>query len=341
MSHLAYSNLTLDQLTPDLLLHIAQYLDIKSILQLSMTCKRLSTLVNDEHLFRRLVERDYQLTYKAATNTWRSLYKLAPMDICPHLGSLPETFPQDKQHPQRHATCDLCQQPSVTYLSLTSLDKQMCQACVSKLKDNQQLQGTCSVMYNMDGQNLYCFECSRAVGKENSDMNEREKAKQLLDQLQPPTNGLANSPLPKPTTKAAPTDDPQDVQRRKAEHIRYIQELRLEDMAIKHYLVEKNWSRNWMMFRTREGTPPPGPIANYRLAKNNGQLDPELRVPYDKYRPAPETHADIISERLWTFLVDTYGLEGRAYSEDMLVGPDYARLRECVNEYKRSIERYP
>lgn len=40
--------------------------------------------------------------------------------------------------------------------------------------------------------------------------------------------------------------------RRKAEHLLYIQELRREDMTLKHYLVEKNWGRTWMVFRTRK-----------------------------------------------------------------------------------------
>lgn len=40
--------------------------------------------------------------------------------------------------------------------------------------------------------------------------------------------------------------------RRKAEHMLYIQELRREDMSIRHYLLEKNWARSWMMFRTRK-----------------------------------------------------------------------------------------
>ena len=40
--------------------------------------------------------------------------------------------------------------------------------------------------------------------------------------------------------------------RRKAEHMLYIQELRREDMSIRHFLLEKNWARSWMMFRTRK-----------------------------------------------------------------------------------------
>ncbi|ORZ20508.1 hypothetical protein BCR42DRAFT_322707 [Absidia repens] len=130
-------------------------------------------------------------------------------------------------------------------------------------------------------------------------------------------------------------------QRRKAEQLLYVQELRQEDMTRKYYLVEKSWGRAWMLFRTREGSPSPGPITNNKLARGNGTLDPNIRIPMDKYRPAPETHADIISENLWTYLEKTYGVLGQAYSEDDIQGPEYTRLRICVNDFKHSVELYP
>lgn len=39
----------------------------------------------------------------------------------------------------------------------------------------------------------------------------------------------------------------------------------------------------------------------------------------DKFRPAPETHGDIVSEKLWSYLVKAYGVQGRAYSEGLLL----------------------
>lgn len=64
-----------------------------------------------------------------------------------------------------------------------------------------------------------------------------------------------------------------------------------------------------------EGSPSPGKITNQKLARINGTLDPNIRLPMDKYRPSPETHADIVSERLWSYLVRAYSVQGRAYSE--------------------------
>ncbi|OAD66060.1 hypothetical protein PHYBLDRAFT_160700 [Phycomyces blakesleeanus NRRL 1555(-)] len=70
-------------------------------------------------------------------------------------------------------------------------------------------------------------------------------------------------------------------------------------------------------------------------------LDPNIRLPLDKYRPAPETHADIVSETLWNYLEKAYGVQGRAYSEDDLHGPEYVRLRIYFDDFKTSILSYP
>jgi hypothetical protein len=50
----------------------------------------------------------------------------------------------------------------------------------------------------------------------------------------------------------SPESDQDLDKRRKAEHQLYVQELRREDMSLKHYLVEKQWGRTWMLFRTRK-----------------------------------------------------------------------------------------
>lgn len=68
-----------------------------------------------------------------------------------------------------------------------------------------------------------------------------------------------------------------------------------------------------------EGSSLPGKISNQKLARSNGSLNPGIRLPNDKYRPAPETSADIISEHLWSYLSKAYGVQGRAYSEGIYI----------------------
>lgn len=64
-----------------------------------------------------------------------------------------------------------------------------------------------------------------------------------------------------------------------------------------------------------EGAPLPTKITQQRLSRMNGSLDPNIRLPMDKYRPSPETHGDIVSEKLWRYLAKAYGVHGNAYSE--------------------------
>lgn len=110
-----------------------------------------------------------------------------------------------------------------------------------------------------------------------------------------------------------------------------------------------------------EGAPLPAKITQSRLARSNGTLDPNIRLPMDKYRPCPETHGDIVSEKLWRYLAKAYGVQGRAYNEgawhgqcvcgcihvthiirlDDIIAPEYARIRVYVDDYKKSIHLYP
>ncbi|KAI8097018.1 uncharacterized protein BX664DRAFT_325413 [Halteromyces radiatus] len=344
---------TINQLTPDILLHITEYLDIKSVFALSMSCKSLSSLISDERVLRRLVKSDYKITYKDPSLTWRQLYQQLQrhqISLCPHLGAIPNELAKSKQqlsanHLQQPSPCDSCQINKVTFLSLhPASDKQVCRSCASKEE------GPSAVQYNLDTQSLYCFKCSRQVGGDGTNENEKYKASITLDQLKVEPV----SSTPSDVTKGTTTDttiaitnhhDQQEQenldQRRKTEQMLYVQELRQEDMSLKHYLVEKSWGRAWMLFRTREGSPAPGQITNNKLTRSNGTLDPNIRIPIDKYRPSPETHADIVSQNLWSYLEKTYGVQGKAYSEDDLQGPEYARLRMCVDDFKRSIELYP
>lgn len=78
---------------------------------------------------------------------------------------------------------------------------------------------------------MYCFKCDANHPRK---VNDSEKVKNIVEYIQAP-----------------PSSDDLD-KRRKAEHQLYVQELRREDMSLKHYLVEKQWGRTWMLFRTRK-----------------------------------------------------------------------------------------
>ncbi|KAI9311299.1 hypothetical protein BX666DRAFT_1833301, partial [Dichotomocladium elegans] len=214
--------------------------------------------------------------------------------------------------------CDVCQSEDAPYLDMTpNSDTHACRSCVSNPEQNL------SIVMEWATGAFWCLKCKEVMhklGGENANPNEDYKVRTTLEYMD--------------------AEESLD-ERRKAEHQLYVQELRREDMNIKHYLIEKNWARSWMMFRTREGSPLPGRITNQKLARQNGTLNPNIRLPVDKYRPAPETHADIISEKLWKYLYKIYGVSGKIYSEDDVQYPEYTRLKAYIDHFKSSILAYP
>ncbi|OBZ80868.1 hypothetical protein A0J61_11083, partial [Choanephora cucurbitarum] len=230
---------------------------------------------------------------------------------CPHIEPYNEIICDIKRILYKSDTidqCDQCHQQPAQYLDM-HMD-QHTTVCLDCLQQSSHY----PIQLDLKTGDLYCFECSPSPYKLENEWTHRLRQEDSVDDLD---------------------------RRRKAEQHLYIQELRREEMELKHYLVEKQWGRTWMLFRTREGSPLPTRITNNKLARSNGTLDPNIRLPMDKYRPSPETHGDIVSEKLWTYLVKAYGVQGKAYSEDDIEAPEYARLRVYVDDFKKSIHLYP
>ncbi|KAI7864056.1 hypothetical protein BDF14DRAFT_1268984 [Spinellus fusiger] len=317
---------SLERLTPELLLEVALLIDSSSLLQLGLTCKSLSCLLTNDLLYRRLTERDFSINYKNPTTSWNAIYTQLHKNntLCSHLSCVSDELSDTKRTCYSVAvktplSCSICQKETATHLSMaTSVDSQVCRACLCA-------PGTDAfpVQLELSSHQLECYACQKGEAHQLGGGEEEHKVKTIVDTLQ--------------REDATGNMD----RRRKAEQLLYVQELRREDMSLKHYLVEKSWSRSWMLFRTREGSPLPGRITNHKLSRSHGVLDPNIRLPLDKYRPAPETHADIVSEVLWNYLEKAYGVQGKAYSEDDLQAPEYVRLRIYFDDFKNSILQYP
>ncbi|KAI9494983.1 hypothetical protein BDB00DRAFT_281460 [Zychaea mexicana] len=323
----------IQRLSPELTLQLVLCLEARDVVALALTCKHFyDFLLKNDSVFARLVERDYGINYKRTDGdqTWQSFYKdlctrNAPI-CCRHLSRVPDEPNETKRVIYRAALqttvrCDFCHSEDAVFLSMSPFsESQACRSCV-KVKTTEE---PFPVQLEVATGNLWCMDdtCSRKLGDEEANLNEQHKVKTVMNNLKDEKEGSLD-------------------RRRKAEHLLYVQELRREDMKLKHYLVEKQWGRTWMLFRTREGSPLPGKISNHKLARSNGSLDPSIRLPNDKYRPSPETHADIVSEKLWLYLQKAYGVQGKAYSEDDLQYPEYGRLRAYIDDFKTSILAYP
>ncbi|KAI8076605.1 uncharacterized protein B0P05DRAFT_545109 [Gilbertella persicaria] len=337
---------SIENLTAEVLIHITRYLPLETILQFSLTCKTFSHLIKDELVFRQLAERDFSVSDKTTEQSWLNYYKelkqkpimkrelklehvttinatTTKEGACPHLEPFSEPVCDIKRiiYKGEHIdTCDICHSQPAQYLNMY-IDNHN-GACLACLKQTVVDENHYPIQLKLETGHLYCFQCPEHPRKLTQE-RDGDHISQYLDAIH---SEEAYRDLDK---------------RRKIEQNLYIQELRREDMSLKHYLVEKQWGRTWMLFRTREGSPLPARITNNKLARTNGTLDPNIRLPMDKYRPSPETHGDIVSEKLWRYLEKAYGVQGRAYSEDDIVAPEYARLRVYVDDYKKSIHLYP
>lgn len=69
------SETALQKLTTEVLIHVASFLDLASILQLSMSGKPYSHLIQDELLFKQLNKRDFRVSEKSSEQTWLAMYK--------------------------------------------------------------------------------------------------------------------------------------------------------------------------------------------------------------------------------------------------------------------------
>lgn len=69
------SQASIEKLTKEVLINITSFLNVSSILQLSLTSKAFRHLITDELVFRRLVERDFYVTEKESDQSWVELYK--------------------------------------------------------------------------------------------------------------------------------------------------------------------------------------------------------------------------------------------------------------------------
>lgn len=130
------------RLSPDLVLNVTTSLDLKSLLTLASTCKHFKDLALSDLVFRRLVERDYGITYKRpeSDQTWKeffkTLYTKEAKPCCAHLSKVPDEPSETKRvlyHAalERSLRCDYCRSQDAVYLNLdASSDAQGAFFCI-------------------------------------------------------------------------------------------------------------------------------------------------------------------------------------------------------------------
>lgn len=116
---IVFNNTTkIEKMNAEVLANIASFLSLASILQFSLTCKSFCHLIQDEHVFRRLSERDFGLTDKQ-TESWVDTYKTKQL-----------TKEEEKKQPQIASappadseTIATTTEESTTTVSMTTADE--------------------------------------------------------------------------------------------------------------------------------------------------------------------------------------------------------------------------
>lgn len=132
------SHTSIHQLSPELILQVVLFLEPKAVVELGLTCHQFADFLFDKKtgvVFRRLVERDFGITYKLPNEqgeTWLAFYKdlYSHHDIlssycCCHLSRLPEDPSETKRvlyrrFKEQSFPCDLCHQQTADYLNLST-----------------------------------------------------------------------------------------------------------------------------------------------------------------------------------------------------------------------------
>lgn len=111
------SETLLQKLTTEMLVNVASFLDLASILQFSLTGKPYSHLIKDELLYKQLNKRDFGVSEKSPEQTWLDVYKqLNVKDVAiTGTSSQPAAAPQPSTQPSVPDTT----QPTINTTEIT------------------------------------------------------------------------------------------------------------------------------------------------------------------------------------------------------------------------------
>lgn len=190
----------IEKFNAEIILRITTFLDLTSILQLTLTSKSFSHLMKDELVFKRLVERDFGITDKTTEESWLKMYERLKtgkkeekedqqvmMNGQSHEIDYPEATATliieikrvlYKSHSQNPSLCDICQTQNATYLNMHPschsegktfffFKKKGYQtyfyvtACRICLDNYVEDEKHYPIQLQLDTGDLYCFKCSK------------------------------------------------------------------------------------------------------------------------------------------------------------------------------------
>ncbi|KAI9357744.1 hypothetical protein BD770DRAFT_427506 [Pilaira anomala] len=321
----------LTDINNELLITIAGLLPQEDLKTFSFVCHKFALIAHSDAVWKERLYNDYGINYKLPDEDWKDMYARKTTDpghskMCPHIG---------------HVTPKILEPYAVKYQQVLNwLPKNLnCSTCGSVCKDTGlclyvwkgNVRNRCKdcaysyhkaveghgILIRMNVLQMFCFDCKRLCGESRGDSSESYHVDTLLKTL---THDSVKG---------------REAMERRQQCIRerslYAEQADRKSVSQgKYYFVERLWLLTWFL-RLCDGKIGEGPIANDALEdpERPGKLNHRAR-PRGNFKGG----FSIVTPFLWDYLVNTYGLAGKIYTSDDIVGPEYCELNESIVKWR-------
>ncbi|KAI8149666.1 hypothetical protein BJV82DRAFT_662952 [Fennellomyces sp. T-0311] len=320
------------ELNNELLTSIAAHLSVEDLRTFSIVCHRFALIAHDDATWREMLHNAFGVTYKLPEQTWKQQYERKCNDpqnnrICPHLGMVsrkslqPYISPYNNvmhRPPPQHncATCGQNHYDSGLCLYIYKGNIRIrCKECAYRF--HAMAPNRHGILLRIPVLQMYCFTCSRQLGELRGDETEEHYVDYLLEAL----------------TQDSDIGRNQLAKRRQCMferelHVNEADRKSVLESTPCFYFIDRMWLWAWFL-RLCDGKLATSEITNTLLEDESGKLNADARP-----RGGFTVAFSIVTPRLWNYLVDTYGLSGKAFQSNEIQGPEYAALWKSIDDWK-------
>ncbi|CAO3627472.1 unnamed protein product [Cunninghamella blakesleeana] len=317
----------------ELLTCIAGHLPVEDLQVFSQVCHKFAIIAHSDSVWKEQVYNNFGITYKLPEETWKTMYNKKVEDshnnkLCPHVGCVgsEELAPYVKRYQQilnwlpKNLNCGTCgsnqaEQGLCLYIWKGNI-RLRCRDCAYRFHSAEPNRH--GILFRTNVLQMFCFVCNRLLGETRGDPSEAYYVNSLLEQL------TRDSDLGQQAMEQKKQCMRERILHREETDRAYILE------SEPYYLIERVWLCSWFL-RLCDGRIGVGPINNRPLATSDKDdtLNPKAK-PKGNFSGG----FGVCSPKLWHYLVETYGLEGKAYTSDDIKGPEYDELRQAIVDWR-------
>ncbi|KAI8381285.1 uncharacterized protein BYT42DRAFT_644104 [Radiomyces spectabilis] len=325
--------MNIDLLNLDLLICIAEYLGAKDIVRLASCSRKLLPLGGVDSLWKRLCRTDHGITYNCPTQTYRRLYIQCTRHefgraACRHLSRyrLDDPWPEIsavKMDRWQHITCKFCHVSGMENI-FVCVDHHCHAVVCDRHARLHSRQGSHDVFVKLNMAELFCQICVDWLGGLDADPAEQYFASSICQQW---SKALYS------TETARYINSLREIRR----YERYLRWADTPQRMIKDEegfrFVTADWIVQWELFIEGWRTAAPEQKIDHQPYRvKNGSI--RLSVRFNPYS-VDTTDVVIVSTKTWSYLIERYGIEGHAITEDDLVPSEaYQKWKDILQRWK-------